>query len=372
LVVSCSTTTAVSVATPSPTPTPTPSVAPLPCVQPGALPRTPGIGSSLPVVRLATGLNGPDDLLYVDSDGSVLVGEHGDGHIARVKGPNQLARLPQVVPEVEGIAQVGGVTYVADQQNNRVVALTDSGGVKTLIQLQPVPSGENLDGISTDDKGTGLVIPDSPHGVVYFVDTSGHITGRTAGFSRPAGSWPEPGGYLIADENAGAVFEIKGGRVTRLAGGLAGVDDAVRTGDGHVLVILPGSGQLRDVTAGKNVATGLRNPQGLDFDGAQNVLLTESDIGRVDLVVRTFAAAAPTGVLQLQPGQPVCIGLLRAPGYTAAVVFHEAVGADPITDPGTGDQGEVVPATCHQASCTATLVLRSGDGDEFVHFAYRD
>ena len=330
------------------------------------------MSSGYPVVLLDSGLNGPDDLLYLD-DGTVLVGEHGDGHIRHVFGPGSDNRLPQVIPEVEGIAQVGATTYVADQMNNRVVALTDSGGVRTLIQLQPVPSGENLDGISADVKGSGLIVPDSPHGVVLLVDTSGHVTGRVGGFSRPAGSWPETDGYLIADENASAVFEVKGGRVTRIAGGLPGVDDAVRTAGGHVLAILPGGGQLRDVTSGSNLVTGLRNPQGLGFDGAQNVLLTESDSGRLDLVVRTFAAQAPeTGPVQLQPGQPVCVGLLRAPGYTANVTFHEAVGADPVTDPGSGDQGEVVPVPCHQPSCTVTLDLRSNDGDEFARFAYRD
>lgn len=321
---------------------------------------------------LASGLNGPDDLLYL-ADGTVLVGEHGDGHIAHVSGPGSLNRLPQVIPEVEGIAQVGGTTYVADQMNNRVLALTDSGGVRTLIQLQPVPSGENLDGISADAKGSGLVVPDSPHGVVLFVDTSGHVTGRVGGFSRPAGSWPEVGGYLIADENAGAVFEIKGGKVTRIAGGLPGVDDAVRTAAGHVLAILPAAGVVRDVTAGHNLVSGLRNPQGLGFDGAQNVLVTESDSGRLDLVVRTFAVQVPpAGTVELRPGQPVCIGLLRAPGYTANVTFHEVVGADPISDPGSANEGEVVPAPCHQASCTVTIDLRSNDGDEFARFAYRD
>jgi hypothetical protein len=54
------------------------------------------------------------------------------------------------------------------------------------------------------------------------------------------------------------------------------------------------------------------------------------------------------------------------------VTFHEVVGADPVTDPGVGDQGEIVPATCHQTSCVVTLDLRSNDGDEFARFAYRD
>ena len=49
--------------------------------------------------------------------------------------------------------------------------------------------------------------------------------------------------YLIADENANAVFALKNaGGFTTLAGNLPGVDDVVRDSKGHVLVTLPGRG----------------------------------------------------------------------------------------------------------------------------------
>jgi hypothetical protein len=237
-----------------------------------------------------------------------------------------------------------------------------------------VASGENLDGISSDLKGEGLVVPDSPHGTVLFVDTNGHVTSRVYGFSRPAGAAPDPdlGGYLIADENASSVFELKNGRITRLAGGLPGVDDAVRTQNGHLLAILPGLGRLVDVTGGRNLATGLRNPQGLGFDGAQNVLVTESDAGRLDLVVTTFALEMPSGTVELALGQGVCFGILRAPGNSDDVRVYEAVGALPLTDPGTGSSGEVVPGRCFLPVCTVTLTVRGSSGSEFAQFSYRD
>jgi hypothetical protein len=331
-----------------------------------------GVSSADPVVLLASGLDGPDDLLYQDG-GTVLVGEHGNGHIARIAPDGTLSRLLQVVPEVEGFAQIGDTVYVADQFHARVVALTPTG-VQTLIQLQPVASGENLDGISTDLGGSGLVVPDSPHGTVLFVDTSGRITGRTGGFSRPAGSAPDPylGGYLVADENASAVFELKNGRITRLAGGLSGADDAVRDSRQHLLAILPGRGQLLDVTTGGAVASGLRNPQGLAFDGANNLLVTESDNGRLDLVVTSFAVTVPSGVIQLSPGQGVCYGILRAPGDTDSIRVSEAVGAMPMSDPATGPQGEVLPILCTVPPCTVSLTLQGPTGLEFVQFSYRD
>ncbi|MEO8744796.1 MAG: hypothetical protein ABI334_05540 [Candidatus Dormiibacterota bacterium] len=331
-----------------------------------------GVSSGDPVLQLASGLNGPDDLLYTD-DGTVLVGEHTDGHIARVGGAAGLQRLAQVVPEAEGIAQVGGVTYIADQYNARIVALTDTG-VRTVLQLAPVASGENLDGISADLKGSGLVVPDSPHGTVLFVDTSGQITGRIGGFSRPAGSWPDPqgAGYLIADENASAVFELKGNVRQRLAGDLSGVDDAVRDDSGHVLAILPGSGRIYDLTSGANVASGLRNPQGLGFDAAQNILVTESDNGRLDLVVKTFAITTPPANVQLTPGQPVCFGLVRAPGFTDPVQIQEVLNGVPTIDPAADAPGQLVPGRCDQPTCTVTLILQSGSLLEYAWFTYRD
>ena len=134
------------------------------------------------MLLLASGLNGPDDVWHTVADGTILVGEHGDGHIAALPAGGSLTRLPQVVPEAEGIAQIGGTTYVADQFNARVVALTATG-VRTVLQLAPVASGENLDGITAD--GNLLIVPDSPHGTLIVADTSGHVLRRVGGFSRP-------------------------------------------------------------------------------------------------------------------------------------------------------------------------------------------
>ena len=330
--------------------------------------------SANPVIVLASGLNGPDDLLYLAADGTVMVGEHGNGHLAVIGGPSRLKRLPQVVPEAEGIAQIGSTIYVADQLRNRVVALTGSG-VRTVIQLVPDPNGLNLDGISSN--GTQLIVPDSPHGTVLFVDPSGHVTARQGGFSRPAGVWANPGGqagpYLVADENAGAVYALKNaGGFYKLAGNLPGVDDVVRDSRGHVLVTLPGLGVLRDVTTGGNVATGLRNPQGLDFDGAQNLLVTESDRGRVDLIVETFVVRVPVPAVRLLPGQGVCLGITRAKGYTASLSVDQVTGATVTTQPGTSAAFEVLPQPCSAAVCTVSLVVTSPAGREFAYFTYRD
>lgn len=336
--------------------------------------RATGVTSSNPVLLLASGLNVPDDLLYLDSDGTVLVGEHGSGRIAKIGGPKGLTRLPQVVGQPEGIARIGSTIYVADQVHNRVVALTATG-VRTVIQLQPDPNGLNLDGI--DANGSYLVVPDSPHGTVLFVQPSGKVTARQGGFNRPAGVWANPNGqagpYLVADENANAAYALKNaGGFYKVAGNLPGVDDVVRTSDGHVLVTLPGLGTLRDVTAGRNVVSGLLNPQGLGFDGAQNILVTESDRGRLDLVVRTFALQVPSPAVRLLPGQGVCLGILRASGFRAPLTVERITGAAVATQPSSSATFEVVPEHCAAATCTVSVVIGSPAGREFAYFTYRD
>jgi hypothetical protein len=334
------------------------------------MPRAGGVTSSYPVILLASGLNGPDDLLYLPADGTVMVGEHGNGRIAVLGGANRLKRLPQVIGEAEGIAQIGSTIYIADQLHNRVVALASSG-LRTVLQLVPDPNGLNLDGIAST--GSQLIVPDSPHGTVLMVDPSGRVTARWAGFSRPAGVWAATLPYLVADENGSAIYALKsGGGFTTVARNLAGADDVVRDARGHVLVTLPGLGILRDVSTGGNVATGLRNPQGLDFDGAQNLLVTESDNGRVDLIVRTFALTVPPPAVRLVPGQGVCLGITRARGYSAPLSIGQITGATVTQPPGAASSFEVVPQPCAAAVCTVSLTMTSPAGREFAYFTYRD
>jgi hypothetical protein len=278
------------------------------------------------VIVLASALNVPDDLLYLPSDGTVITGEHGSGRLAIVGGPSRLKRLPQVIGEAEGIAQIGSTIYVADQLHNRVVALSGSG-VRTVIQLQLDPSGLNLDGIA--GTGTQLIVPDSPHGTVLLVDPSGHVAARWAGLSRPAGAWGGSTPYLIADENANAIYALKsGGGFTKLAGNLSGVDDVVRD--------------------------------------------SGSDKGRLDLIVKTFAIRVPAPAVRLLPGQGVCLGITRGKGYTASLAVDQVTGASVTTQPGTSNSFEVLPQVCSAATCTVSLQVTSPAGREFAYFTYRD
>src|SRR5207237_2787877 len=115
-------------------------------------------------------------------------------------------RTPGASPRTDGTACIGPTMYVADQQNDRVDAV-DGNQVRTFLQLTPVRGVDGVDGIAA--AGNQLVVPDSPHGVVDWVDQSGRIVRSVGGFSRPTGAWPMPdGSVLIADENASAVVRV--------------------------------------------------------------------------------------------------------------------------------------------------------------------
>jgi hypothetical protein len=308
------------------------------------------------------------------ADGTILVGEHVDGHIARLGGPDGLVRLPQVIPEAEGIAQMDGVIYIADQYHARVVALTDTG-VRTVIQLQPDPNGLNLDGLAAN--GGLIVVPDSPHGTVLFVNTAGSVVRSEGGFRRPEGVWAnetgQGGPYLVADANASAVYSLRNaGGHDLVARNLSGVDDVVRTDEGHIVVTLPAPGRVYDVTSGQDVARGFKNPQGMDFDAAQNLLVTESDSTRVDEVVRTFAITTPAPNVQLAPGQPICFGLIRAPGFTDPVHIERVVNGYPLAEANGDAPGQLGAEPCGQPTCTMTVTLSSGTRSQLAWITYRD
>ena len=324
------------------------------------------------MIVLASGLNVPDDLLYLAADGTVMTGEHGSGRLAIVGGASRLKRLPQVIGEAEGIAQIGSTIYVADQLHNRVVALTGSG-VRTVIQLQPDPNGLNLDGIAGN--GTQLIVPDSPHGTVLLVDPSGHVAARWAGL-QPAGGRLGRDPLPVPDRRRERQRDLRAEEAAaaspRWPATCRGSTTSCATRADHVLVTLPGLGVLRDVTPGGNVASGLSNPQGLDFDGAQNLLVTESDSGRLDLIVKTFALTVPAPAVRLLPGQGVCLGITRGSGLHSLAERRPGHRRHRHHPPGTSNSFEVLPQPCSAAACTVSLQVTSPAGREFAYFTYRD
>jgi hypothetical protein len=307
---------------------------------------------------LATGLDQPDDLWY--RNGATYVGQLGSGHVATVLPGVAASQSSWTVPMAEGIAFLGDRMFVADQRNDRVDEIVN-GQPQTFLQLQPVAGKDNVDGIGV--QGDQLLVPDSPNGTLLWVDGSGAITRTVAGFNRPTGAWPLPdGSVLVADEYGNAAFKIApdGGR-TALVQGLPIVDDVAADAQGHVFVITPvtSGGRVAELVSGRAVdlAGNLLQPQGLGFDGAGNVLVSETSANRLDVFIRTFKLIPTAGTPA--PGQPVCVHLLRAPGFSAAVQLLAPDGGAIIRQPGSGDVGEVLfppSRSCGQPGCFVNAV----------------
>jgi hypothetical protein len=87
------------------------------------------------------------------------------------------------------------------------------------------------------------------------------------------------------------------------------------------------------------------------------VLVTETSGGRLDVFIRTFKLIPMAGTPAR--GQPVCVHLLRAPGFTAGVSLLAPEGGAVIRQPGSGDVGEVLfPSSrgCGQPGCFVRAV----------------
>jgi len=331
------------------------------CLRASAVPATPtGVRSSVPAWVLASGLDQPDDLAF--HDGVVYVGQLGSGRVAGVVPGSPPVQSTWTVPVAEGIGFVGSTMFVASQGDDSVKVIV-SDQPRTLLQLQPVAGKDNVDGIGV--QGDQLLVPDSPNGTLLWVDGSGRITRSVGGFNRPTGAWPLPdGSVLVADEYGNAAFRVApDGSRTALVQNLPIVDDVAADPQGHVFVVTPvvSGGRLAELVDGRAVdlAGGLLEPQGLGFDGAANVLVAESAAGRLDLFIRSFKL-----VPLAQPpaaGQPVCLDLVRAPGFTGSVELNGPNGVEVIRQPGTTNQGEVLlhPDLCQQRGCPVTA--SSGD-----------
>ncbi len=317
------------------------------------------------MLTLAVGLDGPDDLLALpDLSGStgdrLLVGELTAGRVAMLGGSAGASLLPGRVPTVEGLAQVGGVLYAADQRDDRIVRLGADGSARTVLQLQPVPGLEGVDGLGSD--GRDLLVPDSPRGQVLVVDTTGRVLRRIGGFARPTGAWALPdGSLLVADENGGQVVRVSpDGARTVLARGLTGADDVVASADGTVWSIGIGGGVLARIDGGHavTVASGFGHPQGLAVDAAGTLDVADLATGVVSAVVTRMALPAAAAVT-VAPGRPLCVELVRAPGFSGPVALSVGPGGRVVSTLGTGTRGAVVPPPC-PGRCT--LLVRATAG----------
>jgi len=112
---------------------------------------------------------------------------------------------------------------------------------------------------------------------------------------------------------------------------------------------------LAEVSGGQahDLVGKLLEPQGIAFDAAGNVFVSESAAGRVDLAIRSFKLV-PLGTAHPAAGQPLCISLVRAPGFSEPVELAGDASLRVVRQPGAGNQGEVLVSGCQAAPCRLT------------------
>lgn len=305
---------------------------------------------------VASGLHQPDDLLF--ANGQLYVAELGSGGID-VLAPGRAPRTIALhLGAAEGMVFIGTDLYVAGQANDAVYQVIGTT-LRKVIQLNPVAGQDGVDGIAA--QAGLLIVPDSPRGVVDWVDpASGAIRRQVGGFVRPTGAWPlADGDVLIADEYGNAVVRVSsGGAKTYLAQDLAIADDIAVDSRGAVFAVAPvaGGGRLAQVLPDgtvQSVLTGLAAPQGLAVDAADNLYFSEEDSGRVDVLVRTFKLA-PLPVLTASGDRPVCVHLRRADGFADPITLVGGPGVRVLQQPGSGDEGSVLVTGCPPSGCSLT------------------
>lgn len=328
-----------------------------------ALPPASGTTSADPVVVLANGINKPDDLYGAASQ--LYLGAYAAGQLDLLPSwAPPLASLPNSLGETEGMTEIDGVMYVAEQGLDRVVRLGPGATETTVLQLHPVAGQQGVDGIGS--VGGTLLIPDSPHGVVYWVSTAGAIIRSVPGFVRPTDAWGlSDGTVLVADEDAGSVTAVApDGSKTILAHGWQEIDDIVTDSSGNVFGVTENNpiGEVTEESHGVEtvVVHGLQGGQGIASGAADDLAVTEENAGRVDMVVQTFLLEP---VVLPEPGGLYCLSLLRQSSFTAPITLSGSSGVRVLHQPGSGDIAEINVARC-TSSCTVTA--RSGSLSQTV------
>jgi len=341
-------------ATTSPTPLP-------PCTNAAATPTGPGtsVASTGAIWTVATGLDQPDDLLY--NNGSLLVGVLGSGSIEVLAPGAATTTLPIHLSELEGMVYIGANLYVAGQAQDAVFEWQGATRLQKVIQLNPVAGQAGVDGIGTQNGE--LIVPDSPRGVVDWVDPmNGSIQKHVGGFTRPTGAWPtRDGALLVADEYGNAAVRLAAnGTRGDLVRNLPIVDDVVQDsrGDNFAVTADASGGRLVQLVNGstRDLADRLQAPQGLAIDGPDNLYFSEAGAGRVDLLIRAFKlvprrAGAPSST------QPVCIDIERAAGFNDAITLEGTGGVHVLEQPGAGTRGAVLLMGCTGTSPCGVTAL---------------
>ena len=299
---------------PSPSPTRTPAAL-SPC--PAGAPARGGPQA------LLSNLPAPDDLAF-DNDGRLLFGDINAGTLSALGIDGTVQRIAGGLRVPEGIVVLGsGEILVAEQGRNRIVAIDPvSHAVSQWRAFANRTGQEGIDGIGPELSSVvaapgGVIVPDSPNGVVWRVSLDGKsATQIGSGMTRPVGAAVDQNGRIFVADEGGALWTLDPAR-HRFAS-LPTPDDVVVGRAGHIFVNTLGDNAIHELGAqGQqlSIISGLNQPQGIALDGADNLYYTESGRGRIGRVVRSFILDPPKVTPTAGGTFIICPVVRRAPGF---------------------------------------------------------
>lgn len=276
-------------ATASPFPTPQTFTPPTPTVWSTAVKAT-----HVPqIVVLAEHLRQPDDLVLAP-DGSIYFSDVGEGTIKRLTRAGALQIVLTQLGEPEGMVFLpDGSLLIAEQTTNRILHYNfQTKRLDTFLQLVNHTHQPGIDNITYDARSQQIIVPDSPHGTILFIDADGKIVNTLATpLVRPTAVAIGPEDWLIvADE-----FGDKLVRVNRATGANSPIaslpqpDDVIVNAHGEICAntLVDGGVHCINAVTGQAdwVERGFGEPQGLILDTDGNLIVTDTLHGRIVKII---------------------------------------------------------------------------------------
>jgi sugar lactone lactonase YvrE len=267
---------------------------------------------------LAQKLPAPDDLAF-DNDGRLLFSDINAGSVSALKPDGSVERIAGGMSAPEGIVvQADGRILVAEQGRNRVVAIDPQTHAVSQWRAFPNRTGRGgIDGIGPVMSNGDVIVPDSPNGVVWRVTADGKTATQIAsGINRPAGAGVDANGRIFIADEGGPVWILDPAK--RRFASLPEPDDVLIARGGHIFVNTLGDNAIHELDAdGHQVAvfSGIRQPQGIALDYADNLYYTEFGDGRIGRIVRTFTLDPPKVTRTARGTYIICPVVRRAAGF---------------------------------------------------------
>jgi len=345
------------------------SSSPRPSPTPSALSACPA-GTAAPVGPqvLLRNLPAPDDLAF-DASGRLLFGDIKAGTVSALRIDGSVQRIAGGLSVPEGIVELAnGKLLVAEQGRNRIVVIDPASQAVSQWRAFVNRTGqEGIDGIGPELSSIsaapgGLVVPDSPNGVVWRVSLDGKMSTQIgSGMTRPVGAAVDQSGRIFVADEGGAVWTLDPAR--RRFASLPTPDDVVVGRAGHIFVNTLGDNAIHEFDPqGRQLSmmSGLNQPQGIALDDGDNLYYSESGNGQIARVVRSFILDSPKVTRTTSGTFIICPVVRRAAGFSKPLTLlapNAPTATLQLVQPGTDSSGALEVQTAEHS-----VTINVGDG----------